>query len=116
MTADAVKPIAQAGRARWKVENEGNNVLKTRGYHLEHNFGHGQNCLAMTLLMLNLLAFLFHIVLELANDKYRLLRQALAARDRFFNDLQALTRYLIFHSWDDLMDFVLAGLELSLPP
>jgi hypothetical protein len=116
LTADSVKPIAQVGRARWKVENEGNNVLKTKGYHLEHNFGHGQTYLAMTLLMLNLLAFLFHTVLELANDKYRLLRQELAARYRFFNDLQALTRYLTFDSWDDLMDFMLAGLELSLPP
>ncbi len=26
----------------WKVENENNNTLKTKGYHLEHNFGHGQ--------------------------------------------------------------------------
>jgi hypothetical protein len=30
-----------AGRARWKVENENNNTLKTKGYHLEHNYGHG---------------------------------------------------------------------------
>jgi hypothetical protein len=27
--------VAQAGRGRWKVENENNNVLKTKGYHLE---------------------------------------------------------------------------------
>ena len=26
---------------RWKSENENNNVLKNYGYHLEHNFGHG---------------------------------------------------------------------------
>lgn len=112
----SVKPIAQAGRARWKVENEGNNVLKTRGYHLEHNFGHGQRYLAMILLTLNLLAFLFHTVLELANDSYQLLRQELAARYRFFNDLRALTRYMVFDSWDHLMAFMLDGLELSLPP
>ena len=41
-----VSEIVTAGRARWKVENEGNNVLKTKGYHLQHNFGHGQNNLA----------------------------------------------------------------------
>jgi hypothetical protein len=30
-------------RARWKIENEHNNVLKNHGYHFEHNFGHGGN-------------------------------------------------------------------------
>jgi hypothetical protein len=41
--------------------------LKTKGYHLEHNFGHGQEHLAACLLTLNLLAFLFHTVLHLTN-------------------------------------------------
>jgi hypothetical protein len=30
--------LAECGRARWKIENEHNNVLKNRGYNLEHNF------------------------------------------------------------------------------
>jgi hypothetical protein len=32
-----VKEIVRDGRTRWKVENENNNVLKTKVYHLEHN-------------------------------------------------------------------------------
>ncbi len=40
--AGNVVAIVQAGRARWKVENENNNTLKTQGYHLTYNFGHGQ--------------------------------------------------------------------------
>ena len=31
-----VVEIVRAGRARWKVENENNNTLKTKGYHLTH--------------------------------------------------------------------------------
>jgi hypothetical protein len=38
---DTVAALAAAGRARWKIENETFNVLKTKGYNLEHNFGHG---------------------------------------------------------------------------
>jgi hypothetical protein len=38
--------VVEAGRSRWKIENENNNVLKTKGYHLEHNFGHGQQHLS----------------------------------------------------------------------
>src|SRR5262245_12753851 len=54
LTADTVVNIAHAGRGRWKIENENNNVLKTKGYHLEHNFGHGKQYLAAFLLSLNL--------------------------------------------------------------
>ena len=35
LTDDTVRPIVAAGRARWKIENENNNVLKNHGYHLD---------------------------------------------------------------------------------
>jgi hypothetical protein len=37
-----VVEMVRCARARWKIENEHHNVLKHHGYHLEHNFGHGQ--------------------------------------------------------------------------
>jgi hypothetical protein len=114
LSADNVADVAQAGRGRWKIENENNNVLKTKGYHLEHNFGHGQQYLSAFLLSLNLLAFLFHTVLEWSDDKYALLRRVLARRQTFFDDIRALTRYMVFESWDHLMDFMIQGLELQL--
>ena len=113
LTADNVVAVAQSGRGRWKIENENNNVLKTKGYHLEHNFGHGKMYLSAFMLSLNLLAFLFHTVLEWSDDKYALLRQVLARRQSFFNDIQALMRYMVFDNWDHLMDFMIRGLELE---
>jgi len=110
-----VKAIVQAGRTRWKVENVNNNVLKTKGYHFEHNFGHGTQHLATFLLTLNLLAFLFHTVLDIADLKYKLLRTILRVRKIFFDDLRALTRYLYFESWEHLMDFMIAKLKLARP-
>jgi Resolvase, N terminal domain len=44
-----VAALAACGRARWKIENETFNVLKTKGYHIEHNFGHGEQHLASVL-------------------------------------------------------------------
>ena len=85
-----VEAIVAAGRARWKVENENNNTLKTKGYNLEHNFGHGQQHLAACLATLNILALLFHTLLDLFDAKYRLLRAHLPSRKTFFNDLRAL--------------------------
>jgi hypothetical protein len=113
LTADNVMDVAQSGRGRWKIENENKNVLKTKGYHLEHNFGHGKQYLAAFLLSLNFLAFLFHTVLEWSDDKYALLRQVLARRQTFFHDIQALMRYMVFDNWEHLMDFMIRGLELE---
>jgi len=58
ITDDNVAAIVAAGRARWKIENENNNTLKTKGYHLEHNFGHGKKHLSSLLAAMNILAFL----------------------------------------------------------
>ena len=99
-------PIVRDGRVRWKSENETNNVLKTKGYHLEHNFGHGEQFLANFMLILNLLAFLFHTLLDLLDEQYYALRQD------FFNDLRTLLRYMVFDNWNHLLHFMLVGLEL----
>lgn len=58
----------------------------------------------------------FHTLLELLDDKYRLLRQNLPTRKTFFDNLRALTRYLLFESWNHLLTFMIEGLELELPP
>ena len=113
LSAENVAQVAHAGRGRWKIENENNNVLKTKGYHLEHNFGHGKQYLAATMLSLNLLAFLFHTVLEWSDESYALLRQVLVRRQTFFEDMRALTRYMVFASWHHLMDFMMQGLKLE---
>jgi hypothetical protein len=108
-----VEAIVRDGRARWKVENENNNVLKNKGYHIEHNFGHGSQHLASLLLSLNLLAFLFHTVLDLVDERYRRIRQALRTRQKFFQHIETLLCYLIFPSWEDLFAFMHKGLELD---
>ena len=116
LSLQTVVALAQVGRTRWKIENETINVLKNHGYHLEHNFGHGQKHLSTVLFTLNLLAFLIHTAQHLVDDAYRLLRKTLAVRRTFFHDLKAVTRYLLFDSWDSLFAFMLDGLDLSLPP
>jgi len=60
VTPETVAEIVACARARWKTENESFNVLKSNGYHLEHNFGHGKQHLAMLFAAPNLLAFAIH--------------------------------------------------------
>lgn len=104
-----VMEVVASGRARWKIENENNNTLKTKGYHFEHNFGHGQQFLSALLATLILLAYLVHTLLDLMDDKFCLLRQKLPSRKRMFDDMKALTTYWCFDSWEHLLDFMLEG-------
>lgn len=110
---ETVVEIARDGRCRWKVENEGLNVLTMRGYHFDHNYGHGQHHLAATLLTLLLLAFVFHTVFALTCPLYQAVRRALGARRTFFDDLRALTRYLYFEDWEHLLSFMAQQLDVA---
>ena len=101
--------VAAAGRCRWKTENENHNILKTKGYCLEHNFGHGEKHLSKVLLTLNLLAFLFHTVLQLVDESYQKIRKQLVTRKGFFQDIRSLTKYLLFESWSILIQFMISG-------
>lgn len=112
--ANIINMIA-AGRSRWKIENEHNNTLKTKGYHLEHNFGHGRQHLSNFLMTLNLLAFLFHTVSHRFDRRYQLVRKTLGRRKTFFHDVQALTKYFFYDNWTHLLTTMIKGLELEDP-
>jgi hypothetical protein len=115
ISEQTVVELVKAGRCRWKIENENFNTLKTKGYHFEHNFGHGQQYLSQTLLSLNVIAFLFHTLLELMDSRCALLRATLPRRDTFFQHVATLTQYLCFDSWVAMMAFMLKGLHLPDP-
>ncbi len=93
-----IAEIIEAGRTRWKIENENNNTLKTKGYNFKHHFGHGKEHISSLLSSLIILAFYTHTLLE------------------FFDDLRAITRYIKFDSWQKLMIFMLNGLKILIQP
>jgi hypothetical protein len=106
VTADTVAELAACGRARWKIENETFNVLKTNGYNLEHNFGHGKQTLASVFLTLNLLAFAFHTAAWLAALAWRAAVAACGATYRFFENLRTITAYIVFRDWPHLLQAI----------
>jgi hypothetical protein len=107
ITAETVAEIAACARARWKIENETFNVLKTNGYHLEHNFGHGKKTLANLFLVLNLLAFAFHTLAQLRVLAWRNAMAACGARYRFFEHLRTVTAYIVFDDWPHLLNTII---------
>lgn len=116
VSADTVVALVAAGRSRWKIENEHNNTLKTKGYQFEHNYAHGKQHLASLLASLILLAFLAHNALDRLDQGYQAVRQQLPSRRTFFEHLRTVTQYLLFTSWDQLFDVMLEALEPARPP
>lgn len=102
-----VEDITKAGRSRWKIENENNNVLKTKGYNLEHNFGHGKEYLSQTLCSLNILAYLFHTVQDLTDELYQELREEMGTREEFFTAISFLSTMFTFRSFDKMLEYIL---------
>ncbi len=107
LNVNNVIDIATAGRTRWKIENDNNNTLKTKGYHLDHNFGHGKENLSKTLCSLNILAFLFHTVQELDDDLYMELRDNIGTKEEFFVGINFLTTIFNFKSFNKMLEYIL---------
>jgi len=106
VTEENVASLATAGRTRWKIENENNTTLKTKGYHFEPDFGHGKPFLANLFTTMILLAFLVHATLEWVDAPYRAVRHSLPSRRTFFEHLRALIHSLPFDHWNHLTRFM----------
>lgn len=111
-----VVTLVKGGRARWKIENETFNTLKNQGYHIEHNFGHGNHHLSMVLFILNLVAFYVHQILELTDRLYQTVRYTkFTSRKEFWNQLRCTFRILVFKSFEHMLAYILDPPEL-MPP
>ena len=103
LNAENAYEIARAGRTRWRVENELFNVIKNKGYNLEHSYGHGKQYLCSTLGGLMLLAFLIDEVQEMACRLFQAARNAYHARIVLWERMRALVFTFRVHSWESLM-------------
>jgi hypothetical protein len=115
VTRDNVVELVKSGRARWKIENETFNTLKNQGYHLEHNFGHGQQFLSNNFFILNVLAFYIHQILELCDLGYQYCRSKFSSRKEFWNSLRSVIKIMLFRDFEHLLRNVADPPEIRAP-
>ncbi len=115
ISKDNIIQLVKGGRARWKIENEAFNTLKNQGYHLEHNFGHGEKYLSYNLLLFNFLAFFMHQIFELSDRIYQKCRSKFTSRKEYWNQLRCTIRILIFPSFESLLKFIIDP-DSGIPP
>jgi hypothetical protein len=98
-----IAEIVRLGRSRWKIENEQFNVQKNGGYELEHNYGHGKDNLSQVFYLLNLLAYVTHIILEMGDRLYQRSRQRASLRE-LWGDLRSLMKTILVESWQQMLE------------
>jgi hypothetical protein len=105
-----VEHLAQAGRARWKIENEGNNTLKTIRLSLRTQLRSWQTKSGQPARHHDPARLPAHTTLDWIDQRYRMVRRLLPSRRTFFEHVRALLLYLPFDDWDHLMRFMLKKL------
>jgi len=104
---DNVMAMTKAGRCRWKIENECFNTLKNQGYHIEHNYGHGDENLSYNMYLLTLLAFYVHQIFELTDGVYQACRVSFGSKLHLWENFRATIRIVVVDDWAHLMDLLL---------
>lgn len=116
VTANNVAEIVRAGRARWKIENETFNTLKNQGYHLEHNYGHGQKHLSTVFATLMMLVFLIDQVQETCCQYFQEARNSYRARIRLWEQIRSYFNVHVIASWESLYAAIIWQTDPAVEP
>jgi len=103
LTDDNVTRVMRGGRARWKIENETFNTLKTQGYHFDHNYGHGKEHLSTNLAFLTFTAFLIDQIEQLGCRLFRKAWEACQSKKKLWEHMRSLFHWFFIDSWRDFL-------------
>src|SRR3954453_20974609 len=115
LDADTVWDIMRGGRARWKIENETFNTLKNQGYHLGHNYGHGERNLSVVLALLMMLAFLVDQVQQLCCPLFQAAWVKMVTKCHLWDEIRPHFRTLRFDSMAELLRALIRGIAAQRP-
>jgi hypothetical protein len=104
---DTVKVTSECARARWKIENEQNNMLK-HGGTTWNTTSVSESYVCDIFCLLNLPAFLFHGIQDARDEEYRNARGSFGRRDAFFWALRYKVERYLHDDWTSLF-LTLAG-------
>jgi hypothetical protein len=115
LNADTVWDMMRGGRARWKIENETFNTLKNQGYHLEHNYGHGEQNLSVVLALLMMLAFLVDQVQQLCCPLFQAAWSKMKTKCHLWEEIRNHFRTLLFDTMAELLITLIRGIAPQKP-
>jgi hypothetical protein len=107
--------LMRGGRARWKIDNATFNTLKNQGYHFEHNYGHGEQHLAVVFARLMMLAFLVDQAQQLCCALFQAVWAKLGSKRLRWERMRALFYAYALASMRQLFAALLYGFKKSSP-
>ena len=113
LNEDNCHEVMRGGRARWKVENETFNTLKTQGYHLEHNYGHGKQHLSTVFALLTMLAFFIDQIQESSCRLFQQARQRFRSRTSLWDRMRTLFTSYYIDDWMLFWQAIIRGHKAS---
>lgn len=105
--------IMRGGRVRWKSENENFNTLKNQGYHLEHNFGHGNNNLSVIFALLMMLAFLVDQAQQIACPLFQAAWNKAGTKSHLWEKIRGLFGSIPFQNMETLFRAYFHGYRID---
>lgn len=114
LTDENIMTVMRGGRARWKIENETFNTLKTQGYHVEHNYGHGHHHLSTVLAQLMLLAFLIDQIQQRCCQVFRQAKERMRSKRNLWERVRAMFIGYELSDWETLLGGLAYGFRSTL--
>jgi len=115
VTQDTIYRIMRCGRARWRIENETFNTLKNQDYHFGHNFGLGEQNLALVFATLMMLAFLVDQTQQRCCKLFQAVGRKLRSKRALWETLRGAFYFFLFASMADLYRALLLGIQRNHP-
>ena len=115
VSAQNALQLCQAGRSRWKIENETFNTLKNQGYNIEHNYGHGKRYLSSVLAMPATLAFCVDQVAQYLDAAFQNALQSCGSRKNLWEKLRQVFDLLPAQSMEAILRFIATRKQLQHP-
>jgi hypothetical protein len=109
ITKETVYELSRGGRARWHIENETFNTLKTQGYHFEHNYGHGHQHLNHVFGLLMFLAFFIDQAQQRCCAFFQAALKRAKTKKRLWRKLLGLFTSFYIESWEDIWKWIAGG-------
>jgi hypothetical protein len=114
LTRGNARLLMRGARARWKIENETFNTLKNQGYHYEHNFGHGEQNLAVVMALLMMLAFLVDQVQQRCCALFKAVYAKLKSKRSLWDKIRCHFHTLTYRSMQHLYEAILYDLAKAM--
>lgn len=108
---DNIYAIMRGGRARWKIENETFNTLKSQGYNFEHNYGHGNENLCFNFAVMMTLAFAIDQIQELASPIFKKALKKAGRRTGLWEKIRGLFFTFRVSSFDSMYKSLAFGFK-----